>query len=56
VSGSAVRSHPMSGVDIDSPRKKNQVVDRDAWRPGAAGGKRIETPLNPVLYEAGVDE
>ncbi len=47
-------------MDVDmrlsAPRNKNQVVDRDTWCPGAAVGKRIETPLNPVLYEAGVDE
>jgi ectoine hydroxylase-related dioxygenase (phytanoyl-CoA dioxygenase family) len=44
-------------MDVDmrlsAPRNKNQVVDRETWCPGAVVGERIETPLNPVLYEAG---
>jgi hypothetical protein len=43
-------------MDVDmrlqAPRNKNQVVDRDTWCPGAVVGERIESPLNPVLYEA----
>lgn len=43
-------------MDVDmrlsAPRNKNQVVDRETWCPGAVVGERIETPLNPVLYEA----
>ena len=43
-------------MDVDmrlsAPRNKNQVVDRETWCPGAVVGERIETPLNPVLYES----
>lgn len=43
-------------MDVDmrlsAPRNKNQVVDRDTWCPGSVVGERIDTPLNPVLYEA----
>ena len=43
-------------MDVDMrlavPRNRNQVLDRETWCPGATMGKRIETPLNPVLYEA----
>ena len=43
-------------MDVDmrlaAPRNRNQVVDRETWCPGAVVGERIETALNPVLYEA----
>jgi ectoine hydroxylase-related dioxygenase (phytanoyl-CoA dioxygenase family) len=43
-------------MDVDmrlaAPANRNQVVDRDTWCPGAVVGERIETPLNPALYEA----
>ena len=43
-------------MDVDmrlaAPRNKNQVVDSETWCPGAVVGERIETPLNPVLYES----
>ena len=43
-------------MDVDmrlaAPRNQNQVRDRETWCPGAVVGEGIETPLNPVLYEA----
>jgi ectoine hydroxylase-related dioxygenase (phytanoyl-CoA dioxygenase family) len=38
---------------LAAPCNAHQVADREAWCPGAVVGTRIETPLNPVLYEAG---
>ncbi len=37
---------------LAAPRNKNQVVDWETWCPGAVVGETIDTPLNPVLYEA----
>jgi ectoine hydroxylase-related dioxygenase (phytanoyl-CoA dioxygenase family) len=43
-------------MDVDmrlaAPRNRNQEADREAWCPGTAVGERIETPLNPVLFES----
>lgn len=37
---------------LAAPKNPNQVADWETWCPGARVGERIETPLNPVLYEA----
>jgi len=41
-----------SEMRLVAPRNSHQVADWQAWCPGAVVGERIETPLNPVLYEA----
>ena len=38
---------------LEAPVNPNQVADLQSWCPGALVGERIETPLNPVLYETG---
>jgi len=35
---------------LAEPRNKNQVVDWETWCPGAVVGRRIQTPLNPLLF------
>ncbi len=36
---------------LKQPENKNQLVDWETWCPGAEVGKKIDTPINPVLYE-----
>jgi ectoine hydroxylase-related dioxygenase (phytanoyl-CoA dioxygenase family) len=36
---------------LAAPRNENQQNDWDTWCPGAKVGERIDTPLNPVLWE-----
>jgi len=40
-----------SNMRLKAPKNDNQQADWDAWCPGATLGARIDTPLNPVLYE-----
>lgn len=37
---------------LKSPANEQQRVDWERWCPGARVGETIDTPLNPVLYEA----
>ena len=39
-------------MKLKAPENANQQADWDAWCPGAEVGKRIATPLNPLLYKA----
>jgi ectoine hydroxylase-related dioxygenase (phytanoyl-CoA dioxygenase family) len=56
VSGNMRKVMTMIYMDIDtvlkSPENHNQQADWDTWCPGATVGEVINTPLNPVLYEA----
>ena len=36
---------------LKEPENKNQINDWHTWCPGAAIGKIIDTPLNPVIFE-----
>ena len=36
---------------LKQPENKNQIVDWETWCPGAEIGKKIDTPINPVLYQ-----
>jgi ectoine hydroxylase-related dioxygenase (phytanoyl-CoA dioxygenase family) len=37
---------------LKTPENYNQQADWDTWCPGATVGQIVNTPLNPVLYEA----
>ena len=37
---------------LKTPENHNQQADWDTWCPGATVGEIVNTPLNPVLYEA----
>jgi ectoine hydroxylase-related dioxygenase (phytanoyl-CoA dioxygenase family) len=37
---------------LKTPENHNQQADWDTWCPGATVGQIVNTPLNPVLYEA----
>jgi hypothetical protein len=37
---------------LKTPENHNQQADWDAWCPGAIVGQIVNTPLNPVVYEA----
>jgi len=56
VSGNMRKVLTMIYMDIDTvlktPENHNQQADWDTWCPGATVGEVINTPLNPVLYEA----
>jgi ectoine hydroxylase-related dioxygenase (phytanoyl-CoA dioxygenase family) len=56
VSGNMRKVMTMIYMDIDtvlkSPENHNQQADWDTWCPGAIVGEVVNTPLNPVLYEA----
>jgi len=56
VSGNMRKVMTMIYMDKDTllktPENHNQQADWDAWCPGATVGKIVNTPLNPVLYEA----
>ena len=56
VSGNMRKVMTMIYMDIDTvlntPENHNQQADWDTWCPGAIVGEVINTPLNPVLYEA----
>ena len=56
VSGNMRKVMTMIYMDIDTvlktPENHNQQADWDTWCPGATVGEVINTPLNPVLYEA----
>jgi ectoine hydroxylase-related dioxygenase (phytanoyl-CoA dioxygenase family) len=56
VSGNMRKVMTMIYMDIDtvlkSPENHNQQADWDTWCPGATVGEVVNTPLNPVLYEA----
>jgi ectoine hydroxylase-related dioxygenase (phytanoyl-CoA dioxygenase family) len=38
-------------MTLKNPDNKNQINDWYTWCPGAAVGKIIDTPLNPVIFE-----
>jgi ectoine hydroxylase-related dioxygenase (phytanoyl-CoA dioxygenase family) len=40
-----------SEMRLAAPRNDNQQNDWDTWCPGAKIGERIDTPINPVLWE-----
>jgi len=56
VSGNMRKVMTMIYMDKDTvlktPENHNQQADWDAWCPGATVGQIVNTPLNPVLYEA----
>ena len=56
VSGNMRKVMTMIYMDIDTvlktPENHNQQADWDTWCPGATVGEIVNTPLNPVLYEA----
>jgi ectoine hydroxylase-related dioxygenase (phytanoyl-CoA dioxygenase family) len=56
VSGNMRKVMTMIYMDIDTvlktPENHNQQADWDTWCPGATVGEVVNTPLNPVLYEA----
>ena len=56
VSGNMRKVMTMIYMDKDTalktPENHNQQADWDTWCPGATVGEVINTPLNPVLYEA----
>jgi len=56
VSGNMRKVMTMIYMDIDTvlktPENHNQQADWDTWCPGATVGQIVNTPLNPVLYEA----
>jgi len=56
VSGNMRKVMTMIYMDKDTllktPENHNQQADWDAWCPGATVGEIVNTPLNPVLYEA----
>jgi ectoine hydroxylase-related dioxygenase (phytanoyl-CoA dioxygenase family) len=56
VSGNMRKVMTMIYMDIDTvlktPENHNQQADWDTWCPGTTVGEVINTPLNPVLYEA----
>jgi ectoine hydroxylase-related dioxygenase (phytanoyl-CoA dioxygenase family) len=56
VSGNMRKVMTMIYMDIDTvlktPENHNQQADWDTWCPGAIVGEVVNTPLNPVLYEA----
>ena len=56
VSGNMRKVMTMIYMDKDTllktPENHNQQADWDAWCPGATVGKIVNTPLNPVVYEA----
>jgi len=39
---------------LKNPENENQVNDWNSWCPGAEIGKQIDTPINPIVYEAGL--
>jgi ectoine hydroxylase-related dioxygenase (phytanoyl-CoA dioxygenase family) len=56
VSGNMRKVMTMIYMDKDTalktPENHNQQADWDTWCPGATVGEVVNTPLNPVLYEA----
>jgi ectoine hydroxylase-related dioxygenase (phytanoyl-CoA dioxygenase family) len=56
VSGNMRKVMTMIYMDKDTvlktPENHNQQADWDTWCPGATIGQIVNTPLNPVLYEA----
>ena len=56
VSGNMRKVMTMIYMDKDTvlktPENHNQQADWDTWCPGATVGQIVNTPLNPVLYEA----
>ena len=56
VSGNMRKVMTMIYMDKDTvlktPENHNQQADWDTWCPGATVGEIVNTPLNPVLYEA----
>ena len=56
VSGNMRKVMTMIYMDKDTvlktPENLNQQADWDTWCPGATVGQIVNTPLNPVLYEA----
>lgn len=36
---------------LKQPENDNQIADWNTWCPGAAIGKVIDTPINPILYQ-----
>lgn len=38
-------------ICLKQPENKNQQLDWDTWCPGAEIGKKIDTPLNPVIFQ-----
>lgn len=38
-------------MKLKNPENKNQINDWNTWCPGAAIGKEIDTPLNPIIYQ-----
>ena len=56
VSGNMRKVMTMIYMDKDTvlktPENHNQQADWDAWCPGAIVGQIVNTPLNPVVYEA----
>lgn len=36
---------------LKNPENKNQLNDWNTWCPGAVPGEKIDTPLNPVIYQ-----
>jgi ectoine hydroxylase-related dioxygenase (phytanoyl-CoA dioxygenase family) len=56
VSGNMRKVMTMINMDKDTvlktPENHNQQADWDTWCPGATVGQIVNTPLNPVLYEA----
>jgi ectoine hydroxylase-related dioxygenase (phytanoyl-CoA dioxygenase family) len=56
VSGNMRKVMTMIYMDKDTvlktPENHNQQADWDTWCPGATVGQIVDTPLNPVLYEA----
>jgi ectoine hydroxylase-related dioxygenase (phytanoyl-CoA dioxygenase family) len=56
VSGNMRKVMTMIYMDKDTvlktPENHNQQADLDTWCPGATVGQIVNTPLNPVLYEA----
>ena len=56
VSGNMRKVMTMIYMDKDTvlkePENHNQLADWEAWCPGATVGQIVNTPLNPVLYEA----
>jgi ectoine hydroxylase-related dioxygenase (phytanoyl-CoA dioxygenase family) len=56
VSGNMRKVMTMIYMDKDTllktPENHNQQADWDAWCPGATVGQIVNTPLNPVVYEA----
>ena len=38
-------------MKLKNPENKNQINDWNTWCPGAAIGKEIDTPVNPIIYQ-----